>query len=163
MSNISIIVAVGENYEIGKDNQLLWHISDDLKHFKSITTGKPVIMGENTWYSLPIKPLPKRRNIVLTKNIDLKIENVELAFSIDEVLKLTKNEEEVFVIGGAMVYKQFIEIAQKLYITHVFKNFEADTRFPEIDCNIWEIKEKSDIFTDENSGLDYQFINYIRK
>jgi len=163
MCNISIIVAVGKNYEIGKDNQLLWHISNDLKHFKSITTGKPVIMGENTWYSLPIKPLPKRRNIVLTKNIDLKIENVELAFSIDEVLKLTKNEEEVFVIGGAMVYKQFIEIAQKLYITHVFKNFEADTWFPEIDCNIWEIKEKSDIFTDENSGLDYQFINYIRK
>lgn len=162
-NNLSIIVAIGKNNEIGFKNQLLWHISEDLKHFKQITSGKPVVMGENTWFSLPKRPLPNRRNMVLTLNKEATFEGAETFFSIPDFVAATNNEEEVFVIGGAMIYKQCMPIASKLYITHVLGNFEADTWFPEIESNTWNLEEKSAIFNDLTSNLSYYFAEYKRK
>lgn len=163
VNNLSIIVAIGKDYEIGLKNQLLWHISDDLKHFKQITSGKPVIMGENTWFSLPKRPLPKRRNMVLTLNKDAHFEGAEMAYSIDEAMQAIASEEEVVVMGGAMVYKQFMPLASKLYITHVMENFEADTWFPKIEASEWSLINKSEIFVDPESQLHYYFAEYHRK
>ncbi len=163
MNNISIIVAIGKDYEIGKENQLLWHISNDLKHFKQITSGKPVIMGENTWFSLPRRPLPNRRNIVLTLDKTAHFDGAEEMHSISEAVNAVKKEAEVFVIGGAMIYKQFMEVASKLYITHVLENFEADTWFPQIEEKTWSLTDKSEQFLDEASGLSYYFAEYQRK
>lgn len=162
-NNISIIVAIGKDYEIGLKNQLLWHISDDLKHFKQITSGKPVIMGENTWFSLPKRPLPKRRNIVITHNREAIFEGAETLFSIDEALQAVASEEEVFIMGGASIYKQFMPLASKLYITHVMENFEADTWFPKIESSVWNLSEKSELFLDPETNLSYYFAEYLRK
>lgn len=163
MNNISIIVAVGKNLEIGKDNQLLWHISDDLKYFKKVTSGKTIVMGNNTWQSLPFKPLPKRQNIVLSRQKDLQIEGVVVISEINQLSPFLNPDEETFVIGGAMIYKQFMEIADKMYITRVNQNFDADTFFPEIDLNIWEKVDQSELFLDEKSHLEYCFETYKRK
>ena len=163
MNNISIIVAVGKNLEIGKDNQLLWHISEDLKYFKKVTSGKTIVMGNNTWQSLPFKPLPKRQNIVLSRQKDLQIEGAVVVSEINQLSQFLNPEEEAFVIGGAMIYKQFMEIADKIYITRVNQNFDADTFFPEIDLNIWEKVDQSEWFLDEKSQLEYCFETYKRK
>jgi dihydrofolate reductase len=160
---ISIIVAIAENFGIGKDNKLLWHISDDLKHFKQITSGHTVVMGKNTFESLPIKPLPKRKNIVITDNPNELIQGCEMAYSINEAIEKMDVEFENFVMGGASIYGQFFGYAQKLYITRVFTQPEADTFFPEIKETEWELTEKSKTFTDANNGLSYIFLNYSRK
>lgn len=163
VNNISIIVAIGKDYEIGLKNQLLWHISDDLKHFKQITSGKLVIMGENTWLSLPKRPLPKRRNLVLTLNKNAHFEGAETVHSINSALQAIASEEEIFIIGGAMVYKQFMPLASKLYITHVMENFEADTWFPKIEPAEWSLVNKSEIFINPDSQIHYYFAEYHRK
>ena len=116
-NNISIIVAIASNNAIGKDNDLLWHISDDLKRFKSLTSGHTVIMGRNTWNSLPRRPLPKRRNIVITHDISFSHDGVEVAHSLQEALDMVRNEDEVFVMGGAAIYKLFLPFASNLYVT----------------------------------------------
>ena len=153
---ISIIVAVAENNVIGKDNSLLWHISDDLKYFKKITENHTIIMGRKTYFSLPFRPLKNRRNIVISNSLP-EIEGAEVAKSIKEAFDLCKNENEVFVIGGGEIYKQAINFADKIYLTKVFANFDGDTFFPKIDKNIWKITEQSEIFTDEQSEFKYQF------
>ena len=129
---LSIIVAVAKNYAIGKNNQLLWHISEDLKWFKKNTAGHTVIMGKNTFYSLPIRPLPKRRNIVISDIKGEQIEGCEMAYSIDEAIALADSNNENFIMGGASIYKQFFPLSQKLYITWVNADYDADTFFPEI-------------------------------
>ena len=139
---ISIIVAVSEDLGIGKDNELLWHISEDLKRFKRLTWGNAVIMGKKTWESLPRKPLPGRKNIVLTDNPKELIENSVTAYSIDDALNKCASDEEIFIIGGGSIYRQFMPVADRLYITHVHKKAPADIYFPEIDMNIWEIYGK---------------------
>lgn len=160
---ISIIVAIAEDYGIGKDNKLLWHISDDLKHFKQITFGHTVVMGKNTFESLPIKPLPKRKNIVITDAHGEVIEGCEMAYSINEAIEKMDSDEENFVIGGASIYRQFFTLADKLYITKVFTKPAADTFFPEISESVWLLTEKSETFTDLNNGLTFMFQNYSRK
>ncbi|MDD4575929.1 MAG: dihydrofolate reductase [Bacteroidales bacterium] len=162
MKNLSIIVAVGKNLEIGKDNQLLWHISEDLKYFKKVTSGKTIVMGHNTWKSLPFKPLPNRKNIVFSHQKDLQIEGVSIVHTIEDLNKVLKTDEEVFIMGGAIIYKHFINIANTIYITRVNQNFEADTFFPEIDEKIWEKSEQSEWFTDQKTNLEYCFEIYIR-
>lgn len=161
--NISIIVAVAANNAIGKDNDLIWHISDDLKHFKAITSGHPVIMGRNTWNSLPKRPLPKRRNIVITHDVSFCDNGAEVAHSVAEALAMVSMEEESFVVGGAAVYGQFMPFANRLYVTHVLKDFDADTFFPVIDESVFCKVSESDVFTDEQSGLSYCFANYCRR
>ncbi|RLD64422.1 MAG: dihydrofolate reductase [Bacteroidetes bacterium] len=163
MKNISIIVAIAENYAIGKDNELLWHISDDLKRFKKLTSGHTVIMGQNTFDSLPNGALPNRKNIVISFNKDLKIPGCIMAYSIEDAIKKCDTNEEVFVIGGGSIYKQFLEIADKIYLTLVHENFEADTFFPKIDSNKWSIIEQDDFIADDKSKYAYSFITYVKK
>lgn len=160
---ISIIVAIAQNLAIGKDNRLLWHLPADLKHFKQLTTGQTVIMGERTFLSLPHRPLPNRRNIVITDKPDLQIEGCEMAHSIDEAARLCLPDEENFVIGGGSIYRQFMPIADTLHITWVYNDFEADTFFPAIDENEWGIVAQSERQHDEASGLDFAFVTYKRR
>ncbi|MBI5542023.1 MAG: dihydrofolate reductase [Bacteroidia bacterium] len=162
MKNISIIVAIASNYAIGKNNQLLWHISDDLKHFKKITSGHPVIMGKKTYESLPFKPLPNRENIILTDVAGEIINGCTMVYSIPEILEICKNKEECFIIGGGSVYKQFMPHAETLYITWVDKDFDADVFFPEISEKEWELTEDEKHFSEENK-FSYYFRIYKRR
>lgn len=159
---ISIIVAMDRNRAIGKDNQLLWHISNDLKRFKAITSGHTVVMGRLTFESLPKGPLPNRRNIVLSAS-KLNIHGCEVAHSIDEVIEMSASEDEIFIIGGGNVYRQFLPLAHRLYITRIDKAFDADTFFPEIDNMFWELKEKTLMDNDLQNDFVYTFENYNRK
>ncbi len=161
-SNLSLIVAVAENGAIGKNNDLLWHISADLKHFKALTTGHCIIMGRKTYESFPKRPLPNRRNIVITNNMDYREEGCEVVHSVEEAIALCKDDEQSFVIGGATVYTQFLPFVDKIFLTKVFATFEADTFFPEIDLSQFEQTAASEVFTDEKSGLRYQFLEYRR-
>ena len=160
---ISIIAAIAENNVIGKDNKLIWHISEDLKRFKQITSGHPVIMGRKTYESLPFKPLPKRKNIILSSQKDLKYEGAIVLNSKDAVLEECRNEEEIFICGGAEIYKLFLPLAEKLYLTKIHHNFEGDTFFPEIDFSEWEIENIPETFKDDKSELHYTFYNYVKK
>ncbi len=160
---ISLIVAIAQNGAIGKNNDLLWHISDDLKRFKAITSGHTVVMGTKTYESLPFKPLPKRRNVIVSRNKNLKLEGCEVYHSIDEALQQLPATEEHFVIGGASIYEQTLPIADKLYVTWVYRDFDADAFFPTINLEQWQIAEQSATLHDEASGLDYAFFTYVRK
>jgi dihydrofolate reductase len=160
---ISIIVAVSEDWGIGKDNELLWHISEDLKRFKSLTFGNTIIMGKRTWESLPRRPLPGRKNIVLTDKEDEIIENSVTAYSIEDALGKCEKNEEIFIIGGGSIYRQFMPVADRLYITHVHKKAPADIYFPEIDLKIWEITEKEEFKTEGENSIPYTYTIYERK
>ncbi len=161
---ISIIVAIAENNEIGIKGDLLCHLPNDLKHFKQITSGCTVIMGKRTFFSLPKHPLPNRRNIVITDIAGETFEGAESAYSIEEAMKLADKDKENFIIGGGMVYKQFMPIANKLYITHIHHTWvDADTFFPAIDAQIWELISKERHEADENNPYAYTFAEYIRK
>ncbi|CUO78932.1 dihydrofolate reductase [Clostridium disporicum] len=158
---ISLIVAIAQNNVIGGDNKLLWHISDDLKRFKKITSGNTIVMGRKTFESLP-RVLPNRKHIILTRDKNYTVDNpsVEVIHNINDIINNFKNSPvEVFIIGGGEIYNQFINSVDKIYLTKVFKNFEGDTTFPEIDYNNWNITFESEIFTDEKSNINYQFIN----
>lgn len=156
MNQISIVVAISENNAIGKDNQLLWHLPADLKHFKNITTGHTIIMGRKTYDSIG-KPLPNRRNIIITRQKDLNLEGVEVVNSLEEALSLSKDEEEVFIIGGAEIYKQAVAVSHRIYLTRVHQEFEADAFFPELDDESWEEVEKVDHLPDEKNKFAYTF------
>jgi len=160
--NISIIVAIAENNAIGKDNQLLWHLSDDLKRFKRLTTGHTLIMGRNTYLSLPNGALPNRRNIVITNQPDVKFENCEMAHSIEEALKLAGDSDECFVMGGGMVYRQLLPVAGRLYLTTVHQSFDADTFFPEIDFSEWEELESEFVGAGGKNEFPHTFVIYNR-
>jgi dihydrofolate reductase len=160
---LSIIVAVAKNYAIGLNNQLLWHIPEDFKWFKRNTSGHSVIMGKNTYYSLPKRPLANRRNIVISDIAGEKIEGAEMAYSIDEAIALADAGKENFIIGGASIYKQFFMKVQKLYITHVNKEFKADTFFPVIEENSWVLNESFPQQELHPEGLEYTFNIYSRK
>jgi len=142
--DITIIVAIAENNAIGKNNDLLWHISGDLKRFKQFTSGHTIIMGRRTYLSLPKRPLPNRRSVVISDIPKEFIEGVEVVSSIEDAIKTADKEKENFIIGGGMVYKQFLPIANKIYLTLVHKSYEADVFFPEIDYSEWEITDKEE-------------------
>lgn len=158
MKNISIIVAVAKNWAIGKNNQLLWHIPADLKRFKQITLGHQLIMGKLTYLSLPKRPLANRTSIVITDIRDETFEGCITVYSIQQALDLCNDREETFIIGGGSVYRQFLPHANKLYLTVVHKDFEADTFFPEIDTNQWKLVEQSDHGPDETNDFSYSFL-----
>ena len=158
MKPISIIVAIAQNNAIGKDNQLLWHIPADLKRFKKLTTGHTIVMGKRTFYSLPIRPLPNRRSIVITDIVDEVIDGCIIAYSIEDAVTKMDDDKENFIIGGGSVYRQFLPLADQLYLTIVQKDFDADT-FLEIDLSEWETIEREDHPEEE---LPYYYINLKR-
>ncbi len=159
MKSISIIVAIAQNKAIGKNNQLLWHIPADLQRFKKLTTGHTIVMGKRTFESLPVRPLPKRRSVVITDIADEKIEGCTMAYSIDDAIEKMDDDKENYIIGGGSVYSQFLPMTQRLYLTIVMKDFDADT-FLEIDLQDWETIEREDHFEED---LPYYYLNLKRK
>ena len=161
--HISIIVAIASNYAIGKDNDLLWHISKDLKRFKEITKNHYIIMGKRTYYSLPVRPLPNRVSMILTDVIGESIDNCVMAYSIEDAIEKMDSDKENFIIGGGSIYKQFMPLANKLYITRVHKDFEADTFFPEISEKKWELTSSENIDDDNQNDFKYSFEIYDKR
>lgn len=160
---ISLIVACDSRNAIGKNNEIPWYLSDDLKRFKSITMGNTVIMGKNTWLSLPFKPLKGRKNIVIS-SIMPETDGCIVCRTIEEALDTTKNDAKVFIIGGSAIYNQMIKYADELIVTHINKEFDGtDAFFPTIDKEEWEISEQSDTLYDEKNNLEYIYITYSRK
>ena len=161
--SISIIVAIADDNAIGKDNDLLWHIPDDLKRFKKITSGHKIIMGRNTWLSLPVRPLKNRTSIVITDKPGEVFEGCQMVYSIEEAAAACKPDEECFIIGGGMVYKQFLPLADKLYLTRVYKSFEADTFFPEINYEDWDEVGNEMHSPGDQNDFSCAYITYVRK
>lgn len=155
----SIIVAISKNNAIGKNNSLLWNIPEDLKHFKNITSGHTILMGRKTFESIG-RPLPNRRNIVITRDESYKYEGIEVATSLIKALDNCKYEDEVFIIGGGEIYKQALPFADKLYVTHIEKEYDADTFFPEISQDIWIETEKEE---HPENDPPYKFSVYEKK
>ena len=162
LHNISIIVAIAENQAIGKDNKLLCHIPDDLKRFKRLTTGHTLIMGRNTFLSLPNGKLPHRKHIVITDVADETFGGCEMARSIDDAIAMTRSLEECFVIGGGMVYAHFLPLAGKLYLTRIHHSFEADTFFPQIDFTQWRAVSSESVEAGENNPYAHTYTEYVR-
>lgn len=161
---LNLIVAIAENNAIGIAGDLLCHLPNDLKHFKEITSGTTVVMGKNTFFSLPRRPLPNRRNIVLTTDTEFAYENTEVAHSIEQLNTMLSNEEEVFIIGGGKVYEQFINTVDKLYVTHIHHTWkDADTFFPEIDPAIWQCVSQEHHEADEKNPYPYTFAVYTKR
>lgn len=158
---IQAVVIVDQNNGIGKNNQLLCHMPADLKHFKLLTVGHPVIMGRKTFDSMG-KALPNRRNIVVTSQ-ELKIEGCEVVHSIDKAIEICQGENLVSIIGGATIFKQSLDIVNSLHLTCIHHTFDADTFFPEIDPKIWKITEKEDHEADDKNPYPYSFIRYERR
>jgi len=163
-SGLTIIVAAGENNAIGKDNELIWHLSDDLRRFKSLTNNHHIIMGRKTYESFP-KPLPNRKHIVISRQANYKVpDGVIVVNNLEDALDASRSDEQPFIIGGGQVYKQAIALVNKIEITRVHETFEnADAFFPEIDTNIW--KETSNTFheKDDKHNHSFSFITYKRK
>ena len=163
MTNINIAVAVSDNFAIGKNNQLLWHMPADLKFFKQTTSGHTVIMGRKTFDSVG-KPLPNRTNIIVTHTTDLKIPGVTVTNSLDEAFNAVKpSEAEIFVVGGAEIYKQALPIVQRIYLTTIHHTFEADTFFPKLNMDEWTEASRETHQADEKNKYDYTFAVLERK
>jgi dihydrofolate reductase len=161
---ISMISAVAENRVIGNKNALPWHLPADFKYFKEATLGKSIVMGLNTFNSIGGKPLPDRKNIILNNNPNyIPPETCFVARSIEELLEMTKNDEELMICGGASVYKQFLPLAQKLYITEVHASPEGDTYFPEVNLAEWNETKREDYKADDKNAYDYSFVVLERK
>ena len=160
----NIIVAISDNNAIGKDNALLWHISDDLKFFRRQTLGWPVIMGRKTFESIG-RALPGRVNIVMSRNFNTG-EDVAVTGSLDEAFKVAEstNLEKCYVMGGGQIYNLALSQADRLVVTHVHTVIEdADTFFPPIDPTFWEVSQRSELLTDEETGYTFEFVEYLRK
>ena len=164
---ISIIVSVSENWIIGKNNKLIWKLSDDLKRFKKLTTGHPVIMGQRTFESLPKGALPNRTNIVLTDDPNFTAPNVISSYNVIESLEKAKslhgNDCEVFIIGGGMIYREFLDYADCVYLTTVHKKLDGDTTFPKLKPSQWEIVSEKLKTKDDNNEYDHTYRIYNRK
>lgn len=158
----SIIVAAAQNNAIGKGNKMLWHMSEDLKFFKKTTSGHTVIMGRKTYESLG-KPLPNRRNIVITRQAEYNADGVEVVHSLKEALALCSPDEENFIIGGAEIYAQAMDKVHRIYFTLIYDEFDADTYFPPIIQDLWQLTSESFHNADEKNPYDYNFMIYERK
>ena len=159
---INVIVAKASNNVIGAKNELIWHLPNDLKHFKNLTSGHPIIMGRKTFESLG-RPLPNRTNIVITRDKNWQAENVEKEFSLEKAIESAKKiNEDIYIIGGGNIYKQAMEFADVLYITEVHHEFEGDTYFPEIDEEIWEEVDRENFMKDEKHPYAYSYVTYKR-
>lgn len=161
---ITLIAAIAKNNALGKNNDLIWHLPADLKRFKQRTSGHPIIMGRNTFESIG-KPLPNRTTIIVTRNKNYTQEGCKVVHSLEEAIEITKDNNEVYLIGGAQIYKEALEknLVDCLDITHVHQEFEADVFFPEIDVTIWIETEREDFKKDEKNAYDYSFVKYLKR
>jgi len=161
--SIAIIVALDEQYAIGRDGDLLCHLPNDLKHFREITTGQTIIMGRRTFESLPKGALPHRTNIVITSGNAVHYPGCVVVRSVEEALTHCKEGEKAFIIGGGRLYRSTLHLADQLYLTRIHHSFaDADTFFPEIDFSEWELTEKEAHAADEKHRYDYTFLTYQR-
>lgn len=160
---ITIIAAIAQNNALGKDNDLIWHLPADLKRFKKVTSGHHILMGRNTFESIG-KPLPNRTSVIITRNNNYFKDGCLIANSIEQAIKLV-GDNDAFIIGGAQIYKQALEnnLVDKLDITIVHENFDADVFFSEIDTTIWEEINREDFKADEKNKYDFSFVSYKRK
>lgn len=161
---ISLIVAVAENDVIGHNNQLIWHLPNDLKQFRRLTTGHCIIMGRKTFDSIG-KPLPNRTSIIISRNPDFQIENCITVNSLEKAISKAKEieNEEAFVIGGAEIYRLSLPLADKIYLTKVYHDFEGDALFPTIDKTVWQETKREDFETDEKHLYKYSFVELEKK
>lgn len=160
---ISLIWAMDENRVIGKDNQLPWHLPEDLKFFKRVTMGHPIAMGRKTHDSIG-RNLPGRENIVITRQNDFQCDGCTVLHSVQELVDYAaEKNKEVFVIGGAEIFKQILPFADRLYLTQIYDRFEGDTFFPELNMEEWELISQEKGIKDEKNPYDYEFLIYHRK
>lgn len=162
MPEIIIIAAIDENNGLGFENHLLCHLHDDLKNFKRLTTGHTIVMGRKTWESLPVRPLPNRKNIVLTRDVHATFTDSFSSRSLNQLLELCSNDEKVFIIGGAEVYQQAMEIANTLIITHIHHLFRADVFFPAINETVWRRIKETAHPVDEKHNYAFDVCEYVR-
>ena len=160
---ITIIAAISDNYALGKDNRLLWHLPDDFKRFKKVTSGHHVIMGRKTFESIGKKALPKRTNIIISSQKSYDASCIVLADSLPTALRIAQTDDNPYILGGGMIYKEAMQYADKLDITLVHHTFDADTFFPKIDPTIWKEVSREFHPKDEKHNYDFSFISYIRK
>lgn len=158
---ITLIAAAAENNALGKDNQLVWHLPDDFKRFKQITSGHYIIMGRKTFESFP-KPLPNRTHVIITRQKNYTVDDCIVVNSIEEAIKVCPKDEEVFIIGGADIYNQSIDFAEKIELTRVHANFEADAFFPEINLNNWKLTFEEKHTQDEKHNFDFTFQTFVK-
>ena len=154
---VSIIVAIAQNGTIGDKNALLWHIKEDMRFFRTTTSGHPVIMGRKTFESLGSKPLPKRTNIVITR-ADREFEGALTAHSLEEAIRMAGEDEEIFIMGGAQIYREALSVVDRMYITHVERDYEGDTSFPEIDYSAWKEISREEYVRGEEFEHPFAFI-----
>ena len=159
---VSLVVAASTNNVIGRDGGLPWHLPDDLRHFKRITTGKPLIMGRRTFESIG-KPLPERQNIVMTRDPDYAAEGCDVVSSVDEALELAGDAEEVMVIGGGQVYRDFLPRADRIYMTRVQAEVQGDTLFPDFDKNAWRLVSSEHHAADDRHGYAFEMMVFERR
>lgn len=159
---IAIVVAAAKNGAIGKDNRLLWHLPDDLKFFKRVTTGHPVLMGRNTYEAIG-KPLPNRRNIIITRRNDFSAEGCEIAHSIEDALQLVDGDEEIMIVGGADIYQQILPETDRVYLTIVDAEPEADRYFPELMPDEWTLVDDIPHEKDEKHAYSFRIQTWDRK
>lgn len=158
----TLIAAIGENNELGKNNDLIWHLPADLKRFKQVTTGHYIIMGRNTYESIG-KPLPNRTTVIISKQKDYIAKGCIVTDSLEKAIKIAKEDDNAFIIGGAQIYKQAINLVDVIDICEVHATFDADVYFPEVDNNIWHEISRDKFYSDEKHEYDYSFVKYIRK
>lgn len=160
---ITLIAAIAKNNALGKDNDLIWHLPADLKRFKQVTSGYHILMGRNTFESIG-KPLPNRTSIIITRSNDYFKDGCLIANSLEEAIELTEGND-AFIIGGAQIYKHALEkyLVDRLDITIVHEEFEADAFFPEIDMKVWKEVAREDFKADDKNKYDYSFVSYTRK
>lgn len=156
---VSIIVAIAKNGTIGDKNSLLWHIKEDMRFFRTTTSGHAVIMGRKTFESLGSKPLPKRTNIVITR-ADREFDGAFTAHSLEEAIRLAGSDEEIFIIGGAQIYAEALNVADRLYITHVDREYDGDTSFPEVDFSRWQLVRSERYERGEEYEYPFEFRTY---
>ena len=159
---LTMIAAAAENNALGKDNDLIWHISEDLKRFKRLTSGHAIIMGRKTFESMP-KALPNRTNIVLTNKKDYQPEGATVVHSLEDALALVKDDSQPFIIGGGEIYRLFMPYCDRIELTRVHQNFEADVFFPEIDLNQWKEIARENIKATNEQPYHYSFITFEKK
>ena len=162
MTKVSLIVAMAGNRVIGRKNRLPWRLPADLQRFKALTMGKPIVMGRKTWESIG-RPLPGRTNIVVTRDVGYQAEGCVVVHSVDQALEVAAGTDEVMVIGGANLYKQLLDRADRLYLTHVMADIEGDTWFPEFDIAQWKELERESHSSDEKNEFDYEFVTLERR